>query len=170
MCLARNGVILQKRCKWVEGQPDIYIEYHDNEWGVPVHDDRLLFQKLVLDGAQAGLSWLTILKKRDAYIEAFDNFDFGKVAGYGRQKIDQLMQNPGIVRNRLKIESAVNNAAVFMKIRAEYDTFDNYLWRYVGYKPVCNHFKRFSDIPAETELSKKISDDLKNRGMSFVGP
>lgn len=159
-----------ERCSWVQGQPVSYVKYHDEEWGVPVHDDRLLFQKLVLDGAQAGLSWLTILKKRPAYIEAFDSFDFQKVAGYGESDMERLMDNPGIVRNRLKIKSAVKNAKAFIKIREEFGSFDSYLWGYVDHRPINNRFKDPSEIPSKTELSETISKDLVKRGMSFVGP
>lgn len=170
MFALQGEISLKNRCAWVRGQPEIYIKYHDEEWGVPMHDDRLLFQKLVLEGAQAGLSWLTILKKRDAYKEAFDNFEFEKIAGYDSIKIEQLMQNTGIVRNRLKIKSAINNAKIFIKMIGEYGTFDNYLWQFSGYKPINNCFKSFSDIPTDTKLSKLVSDDLKIKGMSFVGP
>jgi DNA-3-methyladenine glycosylase I len=159
-----------KRCSWVQGQPGIYVKYHDEEWGVPVHDDRLLFQKLVLDGAQAGLSWLTILKKRQAYTEAFNLFDFYKVAGYDECDIERLMGNPGIVRNKRKIQSAVENAKVFIKIKEEFGSFDSYLWGYVDNKPISNGFNDFSKIPAKTDLSTIISKDLTKRGMSFAGP
>lgn len=159
-----------ERCRWVHNQPDIYIKYHDEEWGVPVHDDRLLFAKLVLDGAQAGLSWLTILKKRDSYYKAFDDFDIKTVAGYNDAKINELMQNPGIVRNRLKITSAVKNARIIMGIQKEYGTFDSYLWGFTDNKIIQNNFSDISEIPAKTKLAENISKDMKKRGMSFIGP
>lgn len=160
----------RKRCVWVENQPDIYIKYHDEQWGVPVHDDRLLFAKLVLDGAQAGLSWLTILKKRESYFKAFDNFDIKTVAGYDERKILELMQIPGIVRNKLKIESAVKNAASIVKIQEEFGSFDSYLWGFTDNKTIQNNFVEISEVPAKTQLSERISKDMKNRGMNFVGP
>lgn len=157
------------RCPWVENQPEICIKYHDEQWGVPVHDDRLLFQKLILDGAQAGLSWLTILKKRENYIKAFDGFDVKKVAAYNEDKIQELLNNPGIVRNKLKIRSAVRNAGVFLKIQEEFGSFDNYIWKFTDYRVVNCKYKKASEIPTKNNISEKISDDLKNRGMNFVG-
>lgn len=161
---------MKKRCEWVEGQPEIYIKYHDEEWGIPVHDDRRLFAKLVLDGAQAGLSWLTILKKREAYYKAFDDFDIEKVADYGEKDIERLMNDAGIVRNRLKIKSAVENAKAVLSIQKEFGSFDNYLWDFVQDKPIISEFISVSELPAKTPLSEKISKDLKKRGMNFVGP
>ncbi len=161
---------MKKRCKWVEGQPEIYKKYHDEQWGVPVHDDRLLFAKLVLDGAQAGLSWLTILKRRDGYYKAFDNFHIKTVAAYNDEKIKSLMQDKGIIRNKLKIESAVKNAKVIIRIQEEYGSFDNYLWDFVNNKPIINTFRDMSELPAKTPLSEEISKDMKKRGMNFVGP
>lgn len=158
------------RCHWVENQPDIYIKYHDEQWGEPVHDDRLLFAKLVLDGAQAGLSWLTILKKRENYFKAFNDFDIEKVAAYDDDKINELMQNSGIVRNKLKIKSAIKNAGVILKIQSEVGSFNEYLWGFVNNKTIHNEFKHASEIPAKTSLSEKISRDMKKRGMSFIGP
>ena len=143
--------------------------YHDIEWGVPIHDDRHLFEKIVLDGAQAGLSWRTILNKRENYRKAFDNFDVKKVARYTPKKIEKLMQNKGIVRNRLKINSAVKNANAFIEIQNEFGSFDAYIWGFVNGKPIKYKRKRMTDIPATTELSDTISKDLKRRGMSFVG-
>ena len=143
--------------------------YHDIEWGVPIHDDRHLFEKIVLDGAQAGLSWRTILNKRENYRKAFDNFDVKKVARYTPKKIEKLMQNKGIVRNRLKINSAVKNANAFIEIQNEFGSFDAYIWGFVNGKPIKYKRKRMTDIPATTELSDAISKDLKRRGMSFVG-
>jgi DNA-3-methyladenine glycosylase I len=159
-----------KRCKWVENQPAIYISYHDEEWGVPVHDDRLLFAKLVLDGAQAGLSWLTILKRREGYYKAFDNFQIEAVAGFDEQKINALMRDPGIIRNKQKIKSAVKNAAAVIEIQKEFGSFDSFLWGFTDYKTIHNCFGEEKEIPAKTELSEKISKELKKRGMSFVGP
>ena len=157
-----------KRCTWCGDDP-IYVAYHDQDWGVPVHDDRLLFEMLILEGAQAGLSWLTILKKRDNYRKAFYLFDAVRVASYGQQEVDRLMQNAGIVRNRLKIESAIKNARGFLEIQEEYSSFANYLWRYVDGKPLDNQWRSVSDIPAHTPLSDQLSKDLKKRGFNFVG-
>lgn len=158
-----------KRCEWVRDQPQIYLDYHDHEWGVPLHDDNKLFEFLILEGAQAGLSWLTILKKRENYRKTFDNFDPKKVSQYGEKKYAELMQNVGIVRNKLKIRSAINNAKVFLEIQKEFGTFDNYIWGFVNHKPIKNHFKSIKEIPAKTSLSDQISKDLKKRGMNFVG-
>lgn len=144
-------------------------EYHDKEWGVCVHDDRHLFEVLILDGAQAGLSWRTILNKRGNYRRAFDNFDVKKIAKYDARKVKKLLQDEGIVRNRLKIASAVRNAKVFIKIQKEFGTFDAYIWGFVNGKPIKNKRRRMSDLPARTELSDTISKDLKLRGMNFVG-
>ncbi|MCF7919928.1 MAG: DNA-3-methyladenine glycosylase I [Candidatus Cloacimonetes bacterium] len=158
-----------KRCEWVQNAPEIYIKYHDEEWGVPLHDDTKLFELLVLEGAQAGLSWLTVLKKRENYRQAFDNFDYEKIADYDDYKILELLNNEGIIRNRLKIRSAIRNAKVFIKIREEFGSFDNYIWAYVDYKPIQNNITAMNQIPAKTELSDKISKDLKKRGMNFIG-
>lgn len=143
--------------------------YHDNEWGVPTHDDNRLFEILILDGAQAGLSWNTILNKRDNYRKAFADFEVSKVAKYNSSKIDKLMQNEGLVRNRLKINSAVRNAKVFLEIQKEFDTFDKYLWGFVDYTPINHKIKTSADITTQTSLSDIISKDLKKRGMNFVG-
>ena len=159
---------MKQRCQWCQGH-DIYVTYHDEEWGVPLHDDRKLFESLVLDGAQAGLSWLTILKKRDSYRAAFDDFDPQKVAKYGPQKIERLLQNPGIVRNRLKVESAVRNARAFLETQAEFGSFDAFLWRYVNGTPIQNAWTELAQIPARTEASDVLSKDLKKRGFNFVG-
>jgi len=145
------------------------IEYHDNEWGVPVHDDRLLFEFLILEGAQAGLSWETILNKRDAYRKAFDNFDPKKVAKYDRRKTTQLMNNAGIVRNRLKIESAVKNARAFLAVQKEFGSFDAYVWGFVGGKPLNPRLKSRGDVQARTAESDSLSKDLRKRGFNFVG-
>lgn len=160
---------VKQRCWWSDGTDTLMAEYHDKEWGVPVHDDRHLFEVLILDGAQAGLSWRTILNKRENYRKAFDNFEVKKVAKYGTKKIRELLRNEGIVRNRLKIASAVRNAKVFIGIQEEFGSFDTYIWGFVSGKPIKNKWKRMSDLPAHTELSDTISKDLKRRGMNFVG-
>lgn len=157
-----------KRCIWAGSDP-LYIAYHDEEWGVPVYDDRLLFEFLVLEGAQAGLSWITILRKRDAYRRAFDGFDVAKVARYGERKIASLLADAGIVRNRLKISSAVNNAKAFINVQREFGSFASYQWSFMGGAPKQNRWKTHADIPARTELSDALSKDLKERGFSFVG-
>jgi DNA-3-methyladenine glycosylase I len=145
------------------------VAYHDEEWGVPVHDDRLLFEMVVLDGAQAGLSWITILKKRDAYRKAFDNFDPKKVARYTDKRIARLLENPGIVRNRLKVRSAVQNAKAFLAVVDEFGSFDRYIWQFVGGEPVQNRWRKLADLPATSTESDAMSKDLKGRGFSFVG-
>jgi len=157
------------RCDWTSDD-EMMIKYHDEEWGVPKHDDRRLFEDLVLDGAQAGLSWSTILNKRENYREAFDNFDPVKVAAYDEVKIEELLQNAGIVRNRQKVNSAVKNAKVFLKIQEEFGSFDAYIWGFVDGVPIQNERKTMSELPAKTELSEGISKDLKKRGFNFVGP
>lgn len=143
-------------------------DYHDFEWGVPLHDDYKLFEFLVLDGAQAGLSWSTILKKRENYRKAFDNFDFEKIAKY--EKIEELLNNPGIIRNKLKVNAFITNAKAFIKLRKEFGTFDKYIWGYVENKPIQNNLKNFQEMPAKSLLSEKITKDLKKRGFKFVGP
>jgi len=145
------------------------VDYHDNEWGRPVHDDKKLFEMLILEGAQAGLSWLTVLKKRENYRVAFDGFDPAKVALYDDAKIEELLANPGIIRNRLKINAAVANAKAFLRIQEEHGSFDKYLWSYVNYTPIVNHFEKITDVIATSAVSDKISKDLKKRGMNFVG-
>ncbi len=155
------------RCGWAKG--DLYIQYHDEEWGVPVYDDRLLFEFLILEGAQAGLSWITVLKKREAYREAFDNFDAEKVARYTERKQAKLLENPGIIRNRLKIAAAIKNAQQFLKVQEEFGSFHRYLWRFVGGKSIQNHFKELKEVPARTAESDAMSKDLKKRGFSFIG-
>ena len=155
-------------CPWA-GQTSLYQRYHDEEWGVPVHDDRKLFEFILLEGAQAGLSWRTILNKRENYRRAFDKFDFIKVARYGDKKIEALMADEGIVRNRLKIESAVVNAVAFINIRKEFDSFDQWLWRYVKGKPITNRFGTMEQVPATSAISDTLSRDLKKRGFKFVG-
>jgi DNA-3-methyladenine glycosylase I len=158
-----------KRCQWA-GTDEVYIHYHDTEWGVPVYDDRRLFEFLLLEGAQAGLSWITILKRRASYRSAFANFDPEKVARFNANKIDKLMLDSGIIRNRLKIESAVNNARAFLKVQEEFGSFSTYQWGFVDGKPIQNRFKTHADLPAKTPLSEAFSKDLKKRGFSFVGP
>ncbi len=156
------------RCPWSEDN-ELYIKYHDREWGVPFHEDIKHFEFLTLESAQAGLSWLTVLKKRENYRKAFDGFDPKKVAGYKNKKIDKLVKNPGIIRNRMKIEASVNNAIKFLEIQDEYGSFDNYIWEFTDFKPKINSWKKISQIPAKTKLSDKISVDLKKRGFKFVG-
>jgi DNA-3-methyladenine glycosylase I len=158
-----------KRCDWVPLGDELYVRYHDEEWGVPVHSDRKLFEMLILEGAQAGLSWSTILKKRENYRKAFGGWDFEKIAKYGEKKVGELMKDVGIVRNRLKINSVIRNAKVFIEIRKEFGSFDKYIWGFVGGEIIDNRFEGVKDIPATTELSDKISKDLKKRGMKFVG-
>lgn len=158
----------KNRCNWSFSDP-IMVDYHDKEWGVPLHDDTKLFELIVLEGAQAGLSWLTILRKRDAFRKAFDGFDFSKVAYYDRGKIEEMLQNKGIIRNRLKIESAVNNAKAVLKVRDEFGSLDRYLWQFVDGKTIRNNWKTLGQIPARTEVSDRISKDLVKRGFRFVG-
>lgn len=159
---------MRPRCQWVTADP-LYISYHDEEWGVPVHDDRRLFEMIVLDGAQAGLSWLTVLKKRENYRKAFDNFNVEKVAIYDDQKINELMSNAGIIRNRLKITSTITNAQAFIRIQKEFGSFDTYIWKFVGGKPKLNAWQSVEDIPARTIESDLMSKDLMKRGFKFVG-
>lgn len=156
------------KCKWALNSAN-EEHYHDHEWGVPVHDDRLLFEFLVLEGAQAGLSWSTILNKREGYRKAFDNFDVQKVARYGDAKINELLANPEIVRNRLKINAAVTNAQAFIKIQEEFGNFDSYIWGFVDGQPIQNYWQHHHELPASTHLSDLISRDLKKRGFKFVG-
>lgn len=156
------------RCPWC-GTNELYIKYHDEEWGVPVHDDKKHFEFLVLESAQAGLNWLTILKKRENYRKAYDDFEVSKVAQYDEYKIEELIQNAGIIRNRKKIEASINNAKLFLEIQKEFGSFDKYIWGFVDYKPVINHFEDISKVPATSELSDKISLDLKKRGFKFLG-
>jgi DNA-3-methyladenine glycosylase I len=156
------------RCEWCS-QDLLYISYHDDEWGRAVHEDRRLFEFIVLEGAQAGLSWLTILKKRENYRKAFDGFDFERIARYGQKDITRLLNDPGIVRNRLKIEAAIKNARGVLAIRQEYGTLDAFLWRYVGGVPVKNAWEKMAEIPVTTKESDQMSKDLKRRGFNFVG-
>ncbi len=157
------------RCAWAGNDP-LYQRYHDEEWGVPVHDDRRLFEMLILEGAQAGLAWITILRKREAYRKAFAGFDPRDVAAFDATRIESLLQDPGIVRNRLKIGSAVDNAKAFLKVQAEFGSFDAYLWPFVGGRPRINHPKSLAEVPAVTPEAEALSRDLKRRGFRFVGP
>lgn len=159
---------MRQSCHWATNH-SLMQEYHDTEWGVPLHDDRKLFEFLVLEGFQAGLSWLIVLKKREAFRKAFDDFDPAIVACYDAEKINSLLQNPEIIRNRQKIEACVNNARCFLKIQQEFGSFDRYIWGFVDYQPVVNHFTDLSQLPARTPLSDQISADLKKRGFKFVG-
>ena len=163
-----NKMKEKKRCSWTSDDL-LMIKYHDKEWGIPVHNDKKLFEFLLLEGMQAGLSWSTILNKRENFRKAFDNFDFNKIAKYNRTKINSLLKNAGIIRNKLKIESAVSNARAFLKVRKEFGTFDKYIWGFVGGKPVNNKLKSLKDVQAKTTLSDEISKDLKKRGFKFVG-
>lgn len=160
---------MTNRCKWPGSDP-LYIKYHDQEWGVPVYDDQLLFAKLILDGAQAGLSWITILRKRDNYWQAFDQFDPAKIACYDDAKIAELLNNPGIVRNRLKVQAAVKNARGYLSIVEEEGSFSEFLWQFVGGIPIQNNWKTIGEIPAQTTESQAMSKALKKRGFNFVGP
>lgn len=163
------GTPAKVRCAWAEGVGDFYERYHDLEWGVPVHSDRKHFEFLVLEGAQAGLSWATILKRREGYRRAFAGFDPEKVARFTPAVVERLLRDPGIIRNRLKVESCVANAAAFLKVQEEFGSFDEYVWRFVGGKPIVNRRRRMSDIPATTPESDALSRDLKRRGFKFVG-
>jgi DNA-3-methyladenine glycosylase I len=165
MAATKNKI---KRCGWC-GEDPIYIDYHDNEWGTPLHDERLLFEFLCLEGAQAGLSWITILKKRDNYRKAFDNFDAEKMARYSDKRIQKLLQDPGIVRNRLKVNGFVKNARAYLEMRNRGLTFDQYFWDFVDGSPKQNRYRSMSKVPANTALSDQVSTDLKKRGFTFVG-
>ena len=157
-----------KRCEWSFKDP-IYYPYHDKEWGKPVHDDKIMFEFLILEAFQAGLSWLTMLRKRDNFRKAFHNFDYKKIAKYTQKDIDRLMNDPGIIRNKLKIQGAIANANAFMKVQDEFGSFCNYFWGFTGGKTIHNGYKDISQIPATTELSDEISKDLKKRGFKFMG-
>ena len=158
----------KQRCIWA-GKDPLYCAYHDEEWGVPLHDDRALFEFLLLEGAQAGLSWITILRKRENYRAAFDNFDAERIARYDASKIESLLQNAGIVRNRLKVEAAVNNAQKFLAVQEKYGSFDAFIWQFVGGKPKQNQWRGLAEIPASTPESDAMSKELKRRGFKFVG-
>ncbi len=157
------------RCHWCDESSPLYVKYHDEEWGVPCHDEGRLFEMLVLEGMQAGLSWITILKKRENFRRAFDGFDYRRVALYGEEKVEELLADSGIIRNKLKLRSVVGNARVFMEIQEEFGSFDKYIWGFSGGEPVRNSWLCHEDVPVNTELSNEISADLKGRGMSFVG-
>jgi DNA-3-methyladenine glycosylase I len=159
---------MTNRCGWVNDDP-LYIEYHDKEWGVPVHDDRKLFEMITLEGAQAGLSWYTVLKKRETYREAFDGFDYTKVAAYDEVKTAELLANEGIIRNRLKVASTIGNAQAFIRVREEFGSFDRYIWGFVGGQPILNRRKDLKEVPARTDISDAMSKDLQKRGFKFVG-
>ena len=159
---------MKKRCEWAKDEPN--TTYHDEEWGTPQHDDKKLFEFLILEGAQAGLSWVTILNRRDGYRKAFSNFDAKKVSKYTQKHVEKLLKDESIIRNKLKINSAINNAKLFLKIQDEFGSFDKYLWGFVNDKSIKNKFKKPSEIPATSEISEKLSQDLKKRGFNFVGP
>lgn len=161
---------MKTRCTWPGTTHQFYIDYHDTEWGVPVFDDKALYAKLILDGAQAGLSWITILRKRDNYYAAFDGLDPEKIAHYGDDKVAELLQNEGIVRNKLKINSTIKNARGYLQITEEHGSFSDFLWNFVDGRPIQNAWPMMTDVPAETELSKEVSKALKKYGFSFVGP
>ncbi|MFX0142393.1 MAG: DNA-3-methyladenine glycosylase I [Candidatus Hodarchaeota archaeon] len=158
-----------KRCNWASND-DRMRKYHDIEWGTPIHDDRLLFEFLILEGAQAGLSWNTILQKRENFKVAFDNFDYNKIAKYNEQKVQKLMNNEGIIRNRRKIEAIITNAKALLDVQKEFGSFNKYIWKFVNNKTIDNKFKELSELPSKTEQSEKMSKDLKKRGFKFVGP
>lgn len=157
------------RCSWAEGS-ELYRAYHDEEWGVPVYDDQKLFEFLVLESAQAGLSWITILKRREGYRKAFAGFNPEIVATFNSYKVEELMQDTGIIRNRMKIESAIGNARAFLEIQAEFGSFSKYIWSFTGEKPIVNHYTVASEVPAQTQLSVEIAKDMKKRGFRFLGP
>jgi DNA-3-methyladenine glycosylase I len=159
---------MENRCEWAK-KNELMAKYHDEEWGRPLHDDQKLFEFLILEGMQAGLSWQTILNKREAFRLAYDNFDVKKVARYDQLKVDELMSNPAIIRNKQKIEASINNAVIFLSIVEEFGSFDRYIWKFVDYQPIVNKWEKLSEIPARTELSDIISADLKRRGFKFVG-
>jgi len=158
----------KKRCAWA-GKDPLYVEYHDTEWGVPLYDDDKLFEFLILETFQAGLSWITILRKRENFRMAFDNFDYKKIAKYGEDKYNELLQNAGIIRNKLKIKATISNAVTFMEIQKEFGSFSKYIWNFTNGKPIVNKWKTNNDVPANTALSDAISKDLKKRGFKFVG-
>jgi len=160
----------KKRCSWAVSNP-LMQEYHDKEWGgTPIHDDRLLFEFLILEGVQAGLSWNIVLQKRENYRKAFDNFDYNKIANYSEKKVEELLKNKGIIRNRRKIQAVITNAKAFLEIQKEFGSFDAYIWDFIDHKPIKNVWESLEEIPAKTEISETISKDLKKRGFKFVGP
>ena len=168
MPAARRADTTKPRCAWCGTDP-LYVHYHDEEWGVPVHDDPKHFEFLILEGAQAGLSWITILRKRENYREAFADFDPERVVRFGKRDVERLLKNPGIVRNRLKVEGAVKNARAFLEVQDEFDGFDKYVWRFVGGKPIQNRWTQMQEVPATSPESDTLSKDLKKRGFTFVG-
>jgi DNA-3-methyladenine glycosylase I len=159
---------MKNRCEWAQ-KDETMAQYHDEEWGRPLHDDQKLFEFLILEGMQAGLSWMTILKKREAFRQAYENFDVSKVAAFDQKKVDELMSNAGIIRNRQKIEASIINAKLFLKIVEEFGSFDHYIWKFIDYQPIINKWESLAEIPAKTDLSDQISADLKKRGFKFVG-
>jgi DNA-3-methyladenine glycosylase I len=161
-------VLYLNRCPWC-GSDELYVKYHDEEWGAPVHDDKKHFEFLVLESAQAGLNWLTILRKRENYRKAYNDFDALKISKYDEEKVNELMENAGIVRNKRKIEASINNAKHFLEIQKEFGSFDNYIWDFVDNKPVLNHWEDISQVPATSELSDRVSQNLKARGFKFLG-
>ena len=164
-----NTSSMEPRCPWCGDDP-LYQRYHDEEWGVPVHDDNTLFEFLILEGAQAGLSWITVLRKRERYRQVFDGFDPVKVARYTEKRVEKLLADPGIIRNRLKVMSAIRNANAFLAVQQEFGSFDAYLWAFVGGKPIVNHFRTLAESPTVTPQAEALSKDLKRRGFNFVGP
>lgn len=167
----KNNLKLKEisRCDWALGVNDAYIAYHDEEWGVPVHDDQKQFEFLILEGAQAGLAWSTVLNKREGYRENFDNFDVEKVARFDKRRINQILKDPCVIRNKLKVNSAVKNAQAFIEVQEEFDSFSNYIWSFVGGKPIVNQWKTMTEVPATSKESDALAKDLKKRGFSFVG-
>jgi len=161
---------MTSRCAWVPADDQLYVDYHDQEWGVPIHDDRVHFEFLILEGAQAGLSWSTILKRRDGYRHAFANFDYHQIAKFTEVDYNHLIINPAIIRNKLKIRSAVNNAQKFLEIQKEFASFDHFIWQFVGNKPIINHWRSIREVPAKTKEAEALSRDLVKRGFKFVGP
>ncbi len=159
----------RKRCSWAESNP-LMKEYHDKEWGTPVHDDRLLFEFVILEGVQAGLSWNTILQKRENFRKAFDDFDYKKIANYDEKKVEELLQNIGIIRNKRKIQAVITNAKAFLEIQKEFGSFDAYIWDFIDHRPIKNAWESLEEIPAKTEMSETISKDLKKRCFKFIGP
>ena len=159
---------MENRCGWAQ-KDEIMTAYHDQEWGRPLHDDQKLFEFLILEGMQAGLSWLTILKKRESFRLAYENFDVKKVARFNQEKVEEMMADAGIIRNRLKIEASINNAKFFLQVVEEFGSFDQYIWKFVDYQPLVNHWEKLSDLPAKTDLSDSIRSYLKKRGFKFVG-
>ena len=159
----------KQRCAWCGNDP-LYVEYHDTEWGIPVYDDAKLFEFLILETFQAGLSWITVLRKRENFRKAFDNFNYKKIANYKEAKFEELLQNAGIIRNKLKIKATISNAVAFMEVQQEFGSFSNYIWEFTSQKPIKNKWKDLKSLPATTELSETVSKDLKKRGFKFVGP